>query len=283
MTTPSTRFQIRHYPLETGACIRVKYFNDQGINYATRVKTTNPRHCEGYLIEPQPLSKIYATVDSMPPTGTITGTWVLAGVNFTATQDTRVEEEEGPLAVGVCAEAKYDSTNGAMVFRRLESEEAQDCQDRDGAPRFKLYGVVEMMPTGGFTGTWQVSGVSFSVTPSTTLESRHGDFVIGAYVKVYFAYDPASGERTAQLVKTHVAPGFGHWNYRGHFGGWGHDFSGEQIILDGVSYPADPDIDAPDGLQEGQMVWINVYQDPDGMYVTQVSLDQAVYLPLIQH
>lgn len=282
MTTPSTHFQIRHYPLETGACIKVKYFNDQSVNYAASVKTTNPRHCEGHPIEPQPLSKIYALVDSMPPTGTITGTWVLAGVNFSATEQTHVEEEEGPLAVGVCAEAKYDPTNGAMLLRKLESEEAEDCQGQDGEPRFKLYGVVEIMPTGGFTGTWQVSGVSFSVTPSTTLESRHGDFVIGAYVKVYFTYDAASGERTAQLVKTHVAPGYGHWNYRGHFDGWGSGSSGDQIILDGSSFPADPDIDVPNDLQKGQMIWINVYQDPDGMYVTQVSLDQSIYLPLIQ-
>ena len=281
MTTPSTHFQIRHYPLETGACIKVKYFNDQAINYATSVKTSNPRHCEGYLIEPQPLSKIYATVDSLPTTGTFSGTWVLAGVSFTATEQTRIEEEEGPLAVGVCAEAKYDPTNGVMLFRKVESEEAQDCQDWNGAPRFRLFGVVESMPTGGFIGTWQVSGVSFSVTSDTMLESRHGNFAIGAYVKVYFTYDSVSG-RTAQLVKTHVAPGCGRWNYRGHFDGWVSGSSGDQIVLDGNTYSADPDIDVPDGLQEGQMIWFNVYQDPEGMFVTQVSLDQSLYLPMIQ-
>jgi len=283
MTTPNTKIHVRHqYPLEVGACIRVKYFFDEGANYATSVKTSNPRHCEGFFFDYQPPSKIYALVDSAPPTGTMTGTWVLAGVSFTATEETRIEEEEGPLGVGVCAEAKYDATNGAMLMRKLESEEDHDCQAGDGSPRFKLFGVVELMPDGVYTGTWQVSGVSFTVTPTTTLESRHGDFAIGAYVKVYFTYDAASGERTAQLVKTHVAPGFGRWHHRGRFEGWAHDFSGDRIILDGQSYMADPDIDVADGLKEGDMVWINGYQETDGLYITQVSLDQSTYLPLIQ-
>jgi hypothetical protein len=283
MTTPSSDVRVHHYPLEVGACLKVKYFTDQGVNYAAYVKTSNPQQCEGHFIEFNPLSKLYATVDAMPPTTTITGTWVLAGVNFTATQETRIEEEEGPLEVGSCAEAKYDATNGAMLLRKLEGEEAEDCQAKDGSQRFKLYGVVELMPTGGYTGTWQVSGVSFSVTPSTTLESRFGDFAIGAYVKVYFTFDATTGERTAQLLKTHVAPGYGHWNYRGHFGGWDKDATGDKVILDGVSYLADPDIDAPTGIQKGDMVWMNVYQDADGTFVTQISLDQSLYLPLIQH
>jgi hypothetical protein len=28
---------------------------------------------------------------------------------------------------------------------------------------------------------------------------------------------------------------------------------------------------------------MNVYQDADGTFVTQISLDQSLYLPLIQH
>jgi len=283
MTTPSSDVRVHHYPLEVGACVKVKYFNDQGLNYAASVKTENPHECEGHFLNPQPLSKIYATIDTKPPTGTITGTWMLAGVNFTATERTRIEEEDDPLAVGYCAEAKYDPTNGAMLLRKLEGEEEEDCQSEDGSPRFKLYGVVEMMPSGGYTGTWQVSGVSFTVMPTTTVESRHGDFVIGAYVKVYFTYDADSGERTAQLVKTHVAPGYGRFNHRGRYGGWIHGPWGDQVILDGNPLAADPDIDMPADLQQGDMVWVNVYQDADMTYVTQVSLDRAVFLPQIQH
>lgn len=282
MTTPSTHFSIHSYPLETGACVWVKYYNNQGINYASHVKTTKPHHCAGQFIDFQPLSKIYATVDALPPGGTYTGTWMLAGVNFTATEFTRIEEEEGPLAVGACAEAKYDPTNGAMLMRKLEGEEAEDCQAEDGSQRFRLFGVVELMPTGGFTGTWQVSGVSFSVTPSTTMQARHGEFALGAYVKVYFTYDAATGERTAQVLKTHVAPGYGCKFRRGRFHGWQFGPFGDQIIVDGNYLTADPDIDVPADLHPGDMVWVNIYQDLEGEFATQVSLDRPIHLPLIQ-
>jgi len=283
MSTPSTHFNFHRYPIDTGACVWVKYFNNQSVNYASHVKTTDPSHCEGQFIDFQPLSKLYATVDALPPGGIYTGTWMLAGVNFTATEFTRFEEEEGPLAVGTCAEAKYDPTNGAMLIRKLESEETEDCQADDGSPRFKLFGVVEIMPSGGFSGTWQVSGVTFSVTPTTTIEARHGDFALGAYVKVYFTYDATTGERTALVLKTHVAPGYGWKHHHGRFDGWNFSSLGDQIILDGNYLTADPDIDVPADLKAGDMVWVNVYQDLDGQFVTQVLLDQTIHLPLIQH
>ena len=138
------------------------------------------------------------------------------------------------------------------------------------------------MPTDGYTGTWQVSGVSFTVNPSTTVESRHGEFMTGAYVKVEFTYDSASGERTAQALKTHVAPGYGRMNLRGRFDGWIMGPSGDQIVMDGTHYALDPAVDRAAGIQAGDMVWINLYQGPDGTYVTQVSQDQLLYLPLIQ-
>ena len=283
VTTQTSRIETRQYPLEIGACIRVRYFSNLGVNHAFSVTTTNPLHCEGDFSDYQPPSKIIATVEDVPSTGTMTGTWVLAGVDFTATEQTRIEEENGPLAEGVCAAAKYDPTKGAMVIHKLASEEVQDCLAQDGSPRFKLFGVVEMMPSEGNTGTWQVSGVSFTVTPSTALESRHGDFVIGAYVKVIFTYDPDTGVRTAQVVKTHAGPGCGRLNYRGHYGGWVSSSLGDQIILDGKPLQADPDIDVEAGISKGDMVWMNVYQDPDGEFVTQVLLDKPLFLPIVQH
>jgi hypothetical protein len=286
MTTPSTWFFMRGHPLDVGVCVGAKYYTNQGVNNAVLVTTYDSRVCQGRFTSYQPRSKIYATVDSMPtPTGTLTGTWTLAGVNFTATQTTRFEQEEGGFAVGNCAEGNYNAANGAMVFQKLQSEETEDCQtgEEGGAQRFKLYGSVEMMPTGGFTGTWQVSGVTFQTTPTTTIQMDHGDLVTGAYVKVYFTYDANSGERTAQSITTHVAPGFGWINFHGHWGGWIRHASGDQVIIDGKAMAADPDISAPANLQNGTQVWVNAYQDTSGAtYVTQVAASQQVFMPLIQ-
>ncbi len=285
MTTPTSTLVVHNdHPLDIGTCVNVKYYTDQGINNAVLVVPLDQHACQGRFTNFQPRSKIYATVDSMPtPTGTLTGTWTLAGVNFTATQTTRFEQEDGSLAVGSCADGNYDPTNGAMLLRELESEETEDCQARDGSPSFKLFGSVEMMPTGGYSGTWQVSGVTFQATPSTTIQMDHGDLVTGAYVKVYFTYDATTGERTALSISTHVAPGFGRINFRGHWGGWIRKPSGDQVIVDGKTYTADPAISAPASLPNGSQVWVNAYQDASGAtYVTQVAASQQVFMPLIQ-
>jgi hypothetical protein len=85
------------------------------------------------------------------------------------------------------------------------------------------------------------------------------------------------------VLKTHVAPGYGWKHHHGRFDGWNFSSLGDQIILDGNYLTADPDIDAPADLKAGDMVWVNVYQDLDGQFVTQVLLEQLIHLPLIQH
>jgi len=45
-------------------------------------------------------------------------------------------------------------------------------------------GVIESLPDNGLVGEWKVVGVTIHVTDQTTIESRHGDAVVGAMVKV---------------------------------------------------------------------------------------------------
>lgn len=267
--------------LQEGACTGVKYSTDAGINYAAYVRVWPAEACQGFLGKYQPRGKLIATVDSRPD-GTNVGPWVMAGVTLTATESTRVEEKQAPLVVGNCADAKYDPTNGAMLLRQLEGEESEDCQNKDGMTSFTLYGVTEMMPSSGITGTWQVSGVSFQVVSDTLVMSRHGEFAIGAYVKVRFTYDPSSDERTAQVLLTHVAPGYGCKNFRGRFGGWIFSPAGDKVIVNGQTYDVDPDIYASANLQKGDQVWVNTYQDTGTTFVTQVSLAQDAYLPMVK-
>lgn len=267
--------------LQEGACTGVKYSTDAGINYAAYVRVWSAEACQGIFGKYLPRGKLIATVDSRPD-GTNVGNWAMAGVTLSATESTRVDEEKAPLAVGSCADALYDPTNGAMTIRNLEGEENEDCQNYEGATSFTLYGVTEMMPTDSMTGTWQVSGVSFQVVSDTLVMSRHGEFAIGAYVKVRFTYDPATGDRVAQVLLTHVAPGYGCKNIRGRFGGWVFGPKGDKVIVNGQSYDVDPDVAASTNLQKGDQVWVNTYQESGATFVTQVSLAQDAYLPMVQ-
>lgn len=270
--------------LQTGACVGVKYYTNGGMNIASFILVGGSQLCAGQFGGAAPPSKIVATIGARP-SGVISGTWMLAGVTFTATQQTEVdEEEENNLAVGSCASAKYDPTNGAMLIHELEGEDSEDCQaDEGGAARFKLFGSVEVLPTGAMTGTWQVSGVTFQVVPTTTLESRHGAFAVGAFVKVDFTYDPATGKRTALAIRTHVAPGFGRENFMGRFDGWIFSPQGDKVIVDGKTYNTDPVINASPSIQKGSQVLVNAYQENGVTYVTQVSNAHQIFLPLLNH
>ena len=279
-STASTVVYNHGSKLQEGACTGVKYYTDQGINYAAYVRVGPSEMCHGRFGQYQPPSKLIATVDSMPD-GTNLGDWVMAGVTLSATEKTRFEEEHDSLAVGSCADAKYDPTNGAMQLYVLEGEETEDCQTEGGMPSFKLFGMIEAMPSSGITGTWQVSGVSFQAISTTQVDSRHGDFAIGAYVKVNFTYDSSTGERTAQMIQTHVAPGYGWKNFHGRFEGWIYSPKGDKLIVDGQTYNVDPDVSASANLQNGDQVWVNAYQENGATFVTQVSLAQDAFLPMV--
>lgn len=56
------------------------------------------------------------------PEGNI-GTWIIGGREIDVTDQTKIEEDDGPLAVGKCAEVDYE--NGQV--EEIESESMSDC------------------------------------------------------------------------------------------------------------------------------------------------------------
>lgn len=48
----------------------------------------------------------------------------------------------------------------------------------------RFVGVVEVMPTGGLTGTWQISGETFLADDDTEFDTEYGNLEVGACVKV---------------------------------------------------------------------------------------------------
>jgi hypothetical protein len=51
------------------------------------------------------------------------GTWVIGGRQVAVTESTKLEEDDGPLVVGACAEVEYEG--GAV--EEIESEEKAKC------------------------------------------------------------------------------------------------------------------------------------------------------------
>jgi hypothetical protein len=64
----------------------------------------------------------YGVVESRPADGHV-GEWVIGGRSFTATADTEIEADDGPLDIGACASVDME---GERV-EEIESERADEC------------------------------------------------------------------------------------------------------------------------------------------------------------
>lgn len=118
----------------------------------------------------------------------ITGTWVIDGKSYTATESTVVEDKRGDLEPGVCVEVKALKSDPTTATK-IESKEAFKCDDDDDHDDgdhdddIKRYGILESRPD-GITGTWVIGGESYTATTSTELEEDHGALVPGVCVEV---------------------------------------------------------------------------------------------------
>lgn len=119
----------------------------------------------------------------------IAGEWVIGGRTFRATNSTQIEQEQGVLAVGVCAEVKYrieGSGNRAIKIESAESDECGADGGGDGGAIRKSYGLVESMPLSeDLIGAWRISGDEYVTSANTYFEQEHGGYAVGACVEVY--------------------------------------------------------------------------------------------------
>ncbi|MCC6458128.1 MAG: hypothetical protein IT328_24460 [Caldilineaceae bacterium] len=113
----------------------------------------------------------------------ITGTWVIDGKSYTATESTVLDDERGALEPGICVEVKALKSDPTTAVK-IESKEAFKCDDDgDHDDDIKRYGILESRAD-GITGTWVIGGKSYTVTERTKLDEDHGALVAGVCVKV---------------------------------------------------------------------------------------------------
>src|SRR5262245_32690133 len=119
------------------------------------------------------------TIQSFPP-GLI-GDWQVGGRTIHVTSATKIEMEEGPVAVG--AFVKVEGTQRPdMSIDAAKIEVLSNPSGDDG--RNELEGVIQSLPVGGLIGDWIVSGHVVHVTAATIIDIEHGPVVVGAHVEV---------------------------------------------------------------------------------------------------
>ena len=191
--TNDTIFEQEDGPFMVGGCVDVKYMPDTGV--AVEIATTDNERCDGEGEE-----HFYGIIDQVPPTGTITGTWVISGVEFLSTQHTQLNTENGPLDVGSCAKVEYRVINGLNMADEIASQWAYRCMGYHAYNQ--VFGAVVSYPPDLY-GTWVINArndisFTFMTDPSTHFLGRYWNIGIGTCVRV--KYDTQDGVNHAVQV-----------------------------------------------------------------------------------
>ena len=220
----STRIEQEHGPIAQGVCVEVKGWlqPDNSIN-ATKIETKEAYKCSGsggggssrYI-------EFYGTVDSLPNTPGWIGAWTVSGRTVHVTATTRIEQEHGPVAQGVCVEVKgLLQSDGAVNATKIETKEPWKCPSGGGGSSgyTEFYGTVESLPANGLMGDWTVSGRTVHVDATTRIEQEHGPVAVGAYVEVKgWLQADGSVNATKIEVKMPARDGGGGSNYIKFYG-----------------------------------------------------------------
>jgi hypothetical protein len=122
-------------------------------------------------------------IQSLPPSGLI-GDWVVGGRTVHVTSSTRIEMEDGLIAVGAFVEVEGRLlVDGSVDAREIETEEQEE-DDDDDDDEFEFRGVIQSLPPSGLIGDWVVGGRTVHVTSSTRIEMEDGLIAVGALVEV---------------------------------------------------------------------------------------------------
>lgn len=125
-------------------------------------------------------------IEAMPADGLL-GEWVVAGRTFLVTEATRIREEKGPAAVGVCVEVEFTGSTSPYLARKIATKSDDNCDETTPPGEREAFGIVQNKPTHGLIGAWTIGGVAYHAAPGTQFKQRHGPLVVGACAKVHFS------------------------------------------------------------------------------------------------
>lgn len=118
------------------------------------------------------------------PDGSTNGEWVMDGLTVIADINTDIDEEDGPLEIGVCAEFRYVIDGNINRATRIRSRLEVDCAET--LPTFReTDGYIEAFPE-NLIGIWIINGTTYTSTSETEFDLEHGNFALGACVEVEY-------------------------------------------------------------------------------------------------
>ena len=126
-------------------------------------------------------AKFKGTIESFP--AGFVGDWQVGGRTIHVTAATRIETNDGPVAVGAFVEIEGSMrADGSMDARKIEVKS----NPAGGDGRDELKGTIESLPsTPDLVGDWRISGRTVHVSSATIIDREHGAVAVGAFVEVH--------------------------------------------------------------------------------------------------
>jgi DNA-binding transcriptional regulator of glucitol operon len=174
--TAATRIEQEKTPVAVGATVKVqgKTRSDNTVD-AEEIDVKEAAENDAEV-------KFQGTVETIPGTPGFTGDWRVGGRTIHVSSSTRIQTEDGPVAVGAFVEIEgMPRTDGSMDASKIEVK--SNVNGGDGHDDLK--GAIESLPsTPGFVGDWKVSGRTVHVTVATVIDQEHGPVAVGALIEV---------------------------------------------------------------------------------------------------
>ncbi len=205
-----TEFVQVNGPFAVGATVKVHFATDAtGVNRAREIETKYANDSGGSDDDGNGAYEgaeghAYGIADSVP--GGLVGAWSIGGISYTATADTKFEQNDGALVNGARVKVEYYlGSNGERIAKQIEST-----TENGGATapdNFKVFGFVDQMPSGGLVGAWIVDDVDYVAGAGARFDETNAVLGIGAYVAV--EYSVQGGVKQVHEIEAHVPPGAG--------------------------------------------------------------------------
>jgi hypothetical protein len=294
VVSTTTEIKQEHTPFTVGITVKVRFIIDaNGVNQVLAIESKFRHDHEGGDDNHDGIHEgedghAFGPIDSFP--ANLIGQWIIGTLPYTATADTKFDQEHGAFAQGANVRVEFHlDANGNRIADEIHSTpDRGDVTDHSHA---LLVGYVQQMPASGFVGEWIVGDVPFSATVNTKFNEDHGALGIGAFVTV--EYSGTNGVNLMYEIKTHVPPGAGDDNRIGKIEK--NDDNGATAAalsavrtwqIGGVTYVINSatDLNSIQGaLSVGSQAVVNSYTDASGNQVATriqgVTLNNIVYLP----
>ncbi len=200
--TASTRLKPDNAAVAIGFVVQVKgAFRQDGSIDAAEIEIKSNGGNGGSFVEFQ------GVVETLPGTAGQIGMWTVSGRKVNVAANTRIEQENGPVAVGSPVEVKGSlQSDGSINATKIEVE------NRGG--QFEFQGKVESLPAAAnLIGDWRVGGRTVRVTASTRIERKYGTATVGAFVGVYGAQQSDGSINAAKIEVKQGAGGGAYMNF----------------------------------------------------------------------